>query len=76
MLSARGAHSISTSSCRECFPHSPPTTHLPSARFQLNVRNVQESGRLAGGRAYPDGRGHTFRIINPRVFVFSTTFDL
>jgi hypothetical protein len=46
------------------------------ARFQLNVRNLQEDGRLQKVGAYPDGRGHTFRIINPRTFIFTTTFDL
>jgi len=46
------------------------------ARFQLNVRNLQENGRLQKVGAYPDGRGHTFRIINPRTFIFTTTFDL
>ena len=35
-----------------------------------------ESGRLQKVGAYPDGRGHTFRIINPRTFIFTTTFDL
>jgi hypothetical protein len=47
-----------------------------AARFQLNVRNLQESGRLQKVGAFPDGRGHTFRIINPRTFIFTTTFDL
>ena len=46
------------------------------ARFQVNVRNLQESGRLQKVGAYPDGRGHTFRIINPRTFIFTATFDL
>ncbi|MGH7943468.1 MAG: hypothetical protein ACREH8_08435, partial [Opitutaceae bacterium] len=46
------------------------------ARFQLNGRNLQESGRLQAVGAYPDGRPHTFRIINPRTFIFTTTFDL
>ena len=46
------------------------------ARFQLNIRNLHESGRLQKIGAYPDGRGHTFRIINPRTFIFTTTFDL
>jgi outer membrane receptor protein involved in Fe transport len=46
------------------------------ARFQLNVRNVQESGRLQAIGAFPDGRPHTFRIIDPRMYIFSTTFDL
>jgi hypothetical protein len=46
------------------------------ARFQLNVRNLQESGRLQAIGAYPDGRAHTFRIIDPRQFIFTATFDL
>lgn len=46
------------------------------ARFQLNIRNLQESGRLQKVGAYPDGRGHTFRVINPRTFIFTATFDL
>jgi len=47
------------------------------ARFQLNVRNIQESkARLQPVGAYPNGEPHTFRIINPRTFVFTTTFDL
>jgi outer membrane receptor for ferric coprogen and ferric-rhodotorulic acid len=47
------------------------------ARFQLNVRNIQESkAHLQAVGAYPNGVGHTFRIINPRTFIFTTTFDL
>ncbi|MEO6246036.1 MAG: hypothetical protein ABIQ12_11450, partial [Opitutaceae bacterium] len=47
------------------------------ARFQLNVRNLQEShARLQAVGAYPNGQGHTFRIVDPRAFVFTTTFDL
>ncbi len=47
------------------------------ARFQLNVRNLHESrGHLQAVGAYPNGQPHTFRIIDPRVFIFSTTFDL
>ena len=46
------------------------------ARFQLNIRNLHESGRLQKVGAYPDGRGHTFRIINPRTFILTATFDL
>jgi hypothetical protein len=46
------------------------------ARFQLNVRNIQESkAHLRPVGAYPDGRPHTFRIIDPRLFIFTTTFD-
>jgi hypothetical protein len=47
------------------------------ARFQLNVKNIQESrAHLQAVGAYPDGTPHTFRIINPRTFIFTTTFDL
>ena len=45
-------------------------------RFQLNVRNLQENGRLQKIGAYPDGRGHTFRIVDPRQFIFTTGIDL
>jgi hypothetical protein len=45
-------------------------------RFQLNVRNVQESGGLRAVGAYPDGRPHTFRIVDPRQFILTTTFEL
>jgi hypothetical protein len=47
------------------------------ARFQLNVRNIQESrAHLQPVGAFPDGTPHTFRVIDPRVWIFSTTFDL
>jgi outer membrane receptor for ferric coprogen and ferric-rhodotorulic acid len=47
------------------------------ARFQLNVRNVHESrARLQAVGAYPDGRPHTFRIVDPRSFIFTTTFEM
>jgi hypothetical protein len=46
------------------------------ARFQLNVRNLQESGRLQPVGAYPDGRPHSFRIIDPRTYILSATFEL
>ena len=47
------------------------------ARFQLNVRNIQESkAHLQPVGAYPNGRPHTFRVIDPRTFIFTTTFDL
>ena len=41
------------------------------ARFQLNGRNLQESGGLRAIGAYPDGRTHSFRIVNPRTFIFT-----
>lgn len=47
------------------------------ARFQLNVRNIDEShARLQKVGAYPDGRGHSFRIVEPRQFIFTTSLDL
>ena len=47
------------------------------ARFQLNARNLQEwKARLEPIGAYPDGSPHTFRIIEPGTFIFTTTFEL
>ena len=46
------------------------------ARIQLNVRNVTEDGRLQPVAAFPDGRPYAYRIIEPRVFILSATFDL
>jgi hypothetical protein len=46
------------------------------ATFRLNVRNLQENGRLQAIGAFPDGTPHSFRIIDPRQFILSATFDL
>jgi len=47
------------------------------AHVQLNVRNLQESrAHLVPVGAFPDGTPHTFRVIDPRVFILTTTFDL
>jgi len=46
------------------------------ARFQLNVRNVLESGRLQAVGFNPDGTPWNFRIIDPRQFILTATFDL
>jgi hypothetical protein len=46
------------------------------ATFQLNVRNATESGRLQPIAAYPDGTPNAFRIIDPRQFILTVTFDL
>jgi hypothetical protein len=43
---------------------------------QLNVRNVQEGGRLQPISAFPDGTPNAYRIIDPRLFILSVTFDL
>jgi len=46
------------------------------ARFQLNVQNLQESGRIQPIAAYPDGTPSAYRIVDPRKFIFTVTFDL
>ena len=46
------------------------------ALVQLNVRNVFENGRLQAIGINPDGRPFNFRIIDPRQFILSTTFEL
>ena len=45
-------------------------------RLQLNVRNLTENGRLQPVGALPDGRPHTYRIIDPRQFILTATFEL
>lgn len=47
------------------------------ANFQLNVRNVQEDGgRLQKTSAFFDGRASTYRIVDPRQFILSASFDM
>ncbi|MFO1448855.1 MAG: TonB-dependent receptor [Opitutaceae bacterium] len=47
------------------------------ARFQLNVKNVQENGGgLQATGAFFDGKAQTYRIVDPRQFVLSASFDL
>ena len=43
---------------------------------QLNVRNVQEGGRLQPISAFPDGTPNAYRIVDPRLFILTATFDL
>ena len=43
---------------------------------QLNVRNVTEGGRLQAVSAFPDGTPNAYRIIDPRQFILTATFDL
>ena len=45
-------------------------------KVQLNVKNVMENGRLQMIGVNPDGQGYAYRIIDPRQFILSTTFDL
>jgi len=47
------------------------------ANFQLNVKNVGESGGgLLATSAFLDGSASTYRIIDPRQFILSVSFDL
>lgn len=43
---------------------------------QLNVRNVTEGGRLQPVSAFPDGTPNAYRIVDPRQFILTATFDL
>jgi hypothetical protein len=45
-------------------------------RLQLNVQNVFEDGRLQPFVFNPDGTAWNYRIVDPRRFVLSATFDL
>ena len=46
------------------------------ARIQLNVQNALENGRLQVVGVNPDGQPFNYRIVYPRQFVLTTTFDL
>ena len=46
------------------------------ATFQLNVRNIQERGRLQPIGAFPDGTPNAYRIVDPRQFILQAIFDL
>jgi hypothetical protein len=45
-------------------------------RLQFNLRNVFEDGRLQAIGALPDGTPHTYRIVDPRLFMLTASFDL
>ncbi len=45
-------------------------------RLQLNVSNVLEDGRLQAVAVNPDGTPWAFRIVDPRQFILSATFNL
>jgi len=47
-----------------------------STTLQLNVRNVQENGRLQPISVFPDGTPNAYRIVDPRQFILSATFEL
>ena len=42
----------------------------------INVRNLFENGRLQTVAVNPDGTPYAFRIIDPRQFILSATFNL
>ncbi|MEO6003721.1 MAG: TonB-dependent receptor plug domain-containing protein [Opitutus sp.] len=45
--------------------------------FQFNVKNVQEDGgRLQKTGAFFDGRASTYRIVDPRQYILSVSFEL
>ncbi|MBS0631186.1 MAG: TonB-dependent receptor, partial [Verrucomicrobia bacterium] len=47
-----------------------------SMTVRLNVKNIQESGGLKPIRAFPDGTPSAYRIVDPRQFILTTSFDL
>jgi hypothetical protein len=47
-----------------------------SASFQLNVRNLNEGGRLQPIAVDPDGTPSSYRIVAPRQFILQASFDL
>jgi outer membrane receptor protein involved in Fe transport len=46
------------------------------AKVQLNVKNAFEDGRLQPIAVNPDGSPYAYRIIDPRQFILSASFDL
>jgi hypothetical protein len=47
-----------------------------AATFRFNVRNLQEGGRLQAVGAFPNGEIHSYRIVDPRQFFLTASFDL
>lgn len=43
---------------------------------QLNVRNIAENGRLQPIAAFPSGEPSAYRIVDPRQFILTVSFDL
>lgn len=46
------------------------------ANFQLNVRSINENGRLQPINALVTGEIYQYRIVSPRQFILTATFDL
>jgi outer membrane receptor protein involved in Fe transport len=47
-----------------------------STKIQLNIQDAFENGRLQAVAVNPDGRPYAYRIVDPRRFVLSMSFDL
>lgn len=47
-----------------------------TCRLQVNVTNVLEDGRLQAFAVNPDGTPWGYRIVDPRQFILTATFDL
>ena len=45
-------------------------------KAQLNLKNAFEGGRLQAIGVNPDGAPYAYRIVDPRQFILSTSFDL
>lgn len=45
-------------------------------KAQLNIKDALEGGRLQAIGVNPDATPYAYRIINPRQFILSTSFDL
>ena len=46
------------------------------ATIRFNVKNIQEGGRLQAIAAFPDGTPSAYRIVDPRQFILTASFDL
>ncbi|HET7536193.1 MAG TPA: hypothetical protein VFJ90_07055, partial [Candidatus Didemnitutus sp.] len=44
--------------------------------IQVNVRNIAEGGRLQPIGAFPDGTPNAYRIVDPRQYFVTVSFDL
>ncbi len=43
---------------------------------QLNIRNAGENGRIQPVGALPNGRPHSYRIVDPQMFILTASFSL
>jgi outer membrane receptor protein involved in Fe transport len=46
-----------------------------NAKFQFNVRNLNEQGHLQPVAAFPDGTPYAYRITEPTEYLMTVTFD-